>query len=68
MFKHRSAARSMLRPVHSTGSLGDPRDPLSELRRLLDWAAECGHFDLDELPPEWGGRQQSGHIRSWPMA
>ncbi len=66
MKKHRNAARSTLRPVHATGSLGDPDDPQSELRRLLQWAAECGHFDLDDLPPNWGGRGHRGEIRSWP--
>jgi hypothetical protein len=66
MLKHRNAARSTLRPVHVTGSLGDPRDPQSELNRLLQWAAECGHFNLDDLPTEWGARK-GGEIRSWPM-
>jgi hypothetical protein len=63
---YRNAARSTLRPVHTTGSLGDPREPQSELRRLLQWAAECGHFDLNDLPTEWGARTGI-EIRSWPM-
>ena len=67
MLKYRNAARSTLRPVHVTGSLGDPRDPQSELRRLLQWAAECGHLNLDDLPTGWGARK-GGEIRSWPMA
>jgi hypothetical protein len=67
MSRYRAAARSTLRPVHATGSLGDPRDPQGELRRLLQWAAECGHFNLDDLPTEFGARK-GGEIRSWPMA
>jgi hypothetical protein len=63
MLKYRNAARSTLRVVHATGSLGDPRDPQSELSRLLQWACECGHFNLDDLPTEWGARK-SFQIRS----
>jgi hypothetical protein len=59
MLKYRNAARSTLRVVHSTGSLGDPQDKQSELRRLLDWAAECGHFDLSELPSSWDQRTKA---------
>jgi hypothetical protein len=65
LLKYRNAARSTLRVVHATGSLGDPKDPQSEIRRLLAWAVECGHF-LDDLPTEWGARK-GGEIRSWPM-
>lgn len=53
MHRHRNAARSMLRPVQGIGWLGDPLEPASELRRLLEWAIECGHFDAADLPAEW---------------
>lgn len=59
MHRHRNAARSMLRPVQGTGSLGDPLDPESELRRLLAWAIECGHFDASDLPGEWTRKKQN---------
>jgi hypothetical protein len=69
MHRHRNAALATLRIVHGTGSLGDPRDPHCELRRLLEWAAECGHYNLADLPPEWGSRKSApGSIRSWPVA
>jgi hypothetical protein len=65
--KHRNVARSTLRCIHATGSLGDPRDHQSEFRRLLYWAAECGHFDLTNLPADWPGPRDSSGIHSWPM-
>lgn len=68
MLKYRNAARSTLRVVHATGSLGDPSDPFSEIRRLLDWAEECGHFDRSGLPAEWGTRRSAaGSVRSFPV-
>jgi hypothetical protein len=67
MLKHRSVARSTLRVVHATGSLGDPREYQSEFRRLLYWAAECGHFDLADLPVDWPGSRDSTGIHSWPV-
>jgi hypothetical protein len=67
MLRYRHAARSTLRVVHSTGSLGDPRDFQSELRRLLYWAAECGHFDLADLPADWPGPRDTAGIHSWPV-
>jgi hypothetical protein len=52
--RHISAERASLRPIHGTGTLGDPRDPQSEIRRLLQWACECGHFDPENIPTtEW---------------
>lgn len=57
LHRHRSAAKARLRPVHGTGTLGDPREPESELRRLLQWAAECGHIDPAKIPAaEWKRR------------
>jgi hypothetical protein len=56
MLKYRNAARSTLRVVHSTGSLGDPQDKQSELRRMLDFAIDCGHLDRGYLPPDWDKR------------
>jgi len=54
LYMHRSAAVARLRPIHGTGSLGDPCDPASELRRMLQWACECGHFDAAKIPAaEW---------------
>jgi hypothetical protein len=52
--RHISAERASLRPIHGTGTLGDPRDPQSEIRRLLQWACECGHFKAENIPSdEW---------------
>jgi hypothetical protein len=65
--KHRNVARSTLRCIHATGSLGDPRDYQSEFRRLLYWAAECGHFDLTNLPADWPGPRDTASIHSWPV-
>jgi hypothetical protein len=65
MHRHRGAERSTLRPV-PTDSLGNPLDQSSQLRRLLDWAIESGHFDFADLPAEWGARRNVGQIRSWP--
>jgi hypothetical protein len=59
MLKYRNAARSTLRVVHSTGSLGDAQDKQSEMRKMLDWAAECGHFDVSELPSSWDQRTKA---------
>jgi hypothetical protein len=67
MHKHRGVARSTLRVVHATGGLGDPRDYQSEFRRLLYWAAECGHFDLADLPADWPGPRDTAGIHSWPV-
>jgi hypothetical protein len=54
LYMHRSAAIARLRPIHGTGSLGDPCDPASELRRMLQWACECGHFAAAKIPAaEW---------------
>lgn len=66
MLRYRNAARSTLRVVHATGGLGDPRDHQSELRRLLYWDAECGHFDLADLPEDWPGPRDTAGIHSWP--
>jgi hypothetical protein len=66
MAKHRSAFKAKLRPVHGAGSLGDPRDPHSEIRRLLQWAAECGHFQAENLPEEWTKRRAAAEIYQWP--
>jgi hypothetical protein len=65
--RHVSAERASLRPIHGTGTLGDPRDPQSELRRLLQWAAECGHFPPETLPKEWA-KGATGAIYGWPPA
>jgi hypothetical protein len=55
--RHVSAERASLRPIHGTGTLGDPCDPWSEIRRLLQWACECGHFDPENIPTaEWKPR------------
>lgn len=64
--KHRNVARSTLRCIHATGTLGDPRDYQSEFRRLLYWAAECGHFDLADMPADWPGTRDTSNIHSWP--
>jgi hypothetical protein len=48
-------AYARLRPVQTSTGLGDPRDPSSEIRRLLTWAAECGRFDLKNFPDDWKG-------------
>jgi hypothetical protein len=42
-----------LRPIQTSPSLGDPLDRQSEIRRLLAWAAECGRFNLKNIPDEW---------------
>jgi hypothetical protein len=65
MLQHRAAARSTLRVVRATGSLGDPLQYQSELRRQLYWAAECGHFDLADLPADWPGPRETSGIHSW---
>jgi hypothetical protein len=64
MKRHRSAVKAKLRPIHGAGSLGDPRDAASELRRLLEWAIECGHFSRDQMPKEW--ERASAEIFQWP--
>jgi hypothetical protein len=66
MRRHRSAARSTLRPIQ-TGALGDPLDPESKLRILLDWAIEVKHLDAADLPPGWN-RRPGGNVRFWPDA
>jgi uncharacterized membrane-anchored protein YhcB (DUF1043 family) len=65
--KYRNVARSALRVIHGTGSLGDPRDYQSEIRRLLAFAAECGHYNLTDLPADWPGPRDTSNIRSWPL-
>jgi hypothetical protein len=65
--KNRRAGLSTLRVVHGTGSLGDPLDHQSELRRQLFWAAECQHFSLSDLPADWPGPRDTAGIRSWPI-
>jgi hypothetical protein len=65
--KHRNVARSTLRCIHATGTLGDPRDYQSEFRRMLYWAAECGHFDLADMPADWPGTRDTAGIHSWPV-
>jgi hypothetical protein len=65
MHKHRNAARSMLKPIQSFTSLGDPRDPGSELRRILEWAAEAGHFDRAEIPSSWSSQARREYPQSF---
>lgn len=52
----RGAQWGFVKPVQMT-SLGNPTDPYSEFRRLLTWAAECGHFDITEIPHNWRTRR-----------
>lgn len=51
----RGAVWSWLLPIQDP-SLGDPRDSGSEIRRLLSWAAEGGHFDIRKIPENWRER------------
>jgi hypothetical protein len=51
-----SVAYEFLRPIQISAGLGDPLDRQSEIRRLLAWAAECGHFDLKNIPDDWKRR------------
>jgi hypothetical protein len=48
-------AHASLRPIQTSPGLGDPLDAASELRRLLTWAAECGRFNLKDIPDDWKG-------------
>ncbi len=65
MERHRNASRMHWGLVHDSIG-GDAREPHSELRRALAWAAEVGHFDLADLPAEWS--KTSANAREWPGA
>lgn len=56
----KSAAWSCIRPIAVSQSLGKPDEPSSEFRRLIAFAAETGHLDLDTIPEDWKVKRYHG--------
>jgi hypothetical protein len=63
----RGASWATLKPIAISELLGNPEEPTSELRRILAWAVEMGHFPEEKMPDRWvKRRRESSDIHSWP--